>query len=97
MPLLKKSGLDAEVFKNFRPVDTILFFSKLIERVVLIQLNEHLTKHNLHELSQYGYKKFHSTELMILGLVDEVLRGFDVNLVTLIVFLDLSAAFDTLD
>lgn len=97
MPLLKKSGLDAEVFKNFRPVNTLLFFSKLIERVVLIQLNEHMTKHNLHELSQYGYKKFHSTELMILGLVDEVLRGFDVNLVTLIVFLDLSAAFDTLD
>ena len=33
---------------------------------------------------------------MILGLTDEVLRGFDENL-TLMIVLDLSAAFDTLD
>ena len=51
IPLLKKSGLDAEVFKNFRPVNTLLFFSKLIERVVLIQLNEHMVKHNLYQVN----------------------------------------------
>ena len=34
---------------------------------------------------------------MMLGLTDEVLRGFDENQATVIVFLDLSAAFDTID
>ena len=34
---------------------------------------------------------------MLLGLTDEVLRGFDENQATIIVFLDLSAAFDTID
>jgi len=92
-----RSDIDAEILKNFRPVNTLLFLSKLIERIVLIRLNEHMTLHNLHDNSQFGYKKFHSTEIMVLGLVDEVLRGFDENLATIIIILDLSAAFDTID
>ena len=34
---------------------------------------------------------------MILGLTDEALRGFDNNMATVVIFLDLSAAFDTSD
>ena len=34
---------------------------------------------------------------MMVGLVDEVLEGFDENKRTIIVFLDLSAAFNTID
>ncbi len=96
-PLLKKSGLDTESKKNYRPVNNLLFMSKLIERVVLSRLNTHMTCHNLHCDSNFGYKKFHSTETMMLGLVDEVLSGFDENKCTIILFLDLSAAFDTID
>ena len=33
----------------------------------------------------------------MVGLVDEALEGFDENKCTIIVFLDLSAAFDTID
>ena len=34
--------------------------------------------------------------MMMLGVIDEGLRGFDENLATVIVFLDLGAAFDTI-
>ena len=34
---------------------------------------------------------------MLVGMFDEVLEGFDKNQCTVIVFLDLSAAFDTID
>ena len=34
---------------------------------------------------------------MMIGLFDDVLRGFDENQATVIIFLDLSAAFDTLN
>ena len=34
---------------------------------------------------------------MMLGITDEVLKGFDENKATVIIFLDLSAAFDTID
>ena len=33
----------------------------------------------------------------MLGVMDEVLRGFDDNMATIVIFLDLSAAFDTID
>ena len=50
-----------------------------------------------HIPEEFGYKKFHNTETMLLGVTDEVLRGFDENKATIIIFLDLSAAFDTID
>ena len=96
-PLLKKAGLDVEEKKNFRPVNNLLFLSKLIERAVDDQLDNHMTKNNLHENSQFAYKTHHNTETMMLGVTDEVLRGFDENQATVIIFLDLSAAFDTID
>ena len=33
-PLLKKSTLDYEVLKNFRPISNLTFLSKLIEKVI---------------------------------------------------------------
>ena len=96
-PLIKKAGLDADNKKNFRPVNNLVFFSKLIERIVLIRLEEHMSKNKLHENSQFAYKTHHNTEMMMLGLFEEALKGFDDNMATIVIFLDLSAAFDTID
>ena len=52
---------------------------------------------NLHIPQQFGYKKGHSTEHVILEIVDEVLIGFEKGTATLVTLLDLSAAFDTVD
>ena len=96
-PLLKKFGLDSDVWKNYRPVNNLVFFSKLIERVAGHRLDEHMHRNNLHEASAYAYKQYHNTETMMVGITDEVLRGFDQNKATIVIFLDLSAAFDTID
>ena len=56
-----------------------------------------MDEHALHEDSQFGYKQHHSTETMMRGMMDEILKGFDENKATIIIFLDLSAAFDTID
>ena len=96
-PLIKKLGLDAEIRKNYRPVNNLLFFSKLSERVVSIRMEEHMDINNLHEPSAFAYKAHHNTETMMLGITDQVLRGFDENMATIVIFIDLSAAFDTID
>ena len=96
-PLLKKAGLDIDTKKNFRPVNNLMFFSKLIERVVKIRLDTHMDEYALHESTEFGYKVHHNTETMMIGLFDDVLRGFDQNQATIVIFLDLSAAFDTID
>ena len=43
-PLLKKSNLDPQQFKNFRPVSNLSFVSKLVEKAICDQLVEHVTK-----------------------------------------------------
>ena len=46
---------------------------------------------------QFAYKQFHSAETMMVGVVNDILLGFDANQGTVMIFLDLSAAFDTID
>ena len=41
-PLLKKPTADYKVFANFRPVSNLKYISKVIEKAVAVQLNDHL-------------------------------------------------------
>ena len=96
-PILKKCGLDQNDFSNYRPIFNLQFLSKLIEKVVLKRLNDHMDKNKLHCPKQFGYKKYHSTETLLLEIVDETLVGFDKDTATVMILLDMSAAFDTVD
>ena len=46
-PLLKKLDLDSEIHKNYRPVNDLVFLSKLIERIVSRRIDEHMEINNL--------------------------------------------------
>ena len=46
-PLLKKPSLDQNMLKNYRPVSSLLFLSKFLERVMLLQLTDHVSRNNL--------------------------------------------------
>ena len=96
-PLLKKSGLDPDDLKNYRPVTNLSFLSKLVERVVLTRLNAHLEANNLNIPNQSGYKKGHSCETLLLRITNDILIGIDKKNATVVLLLDLSAAFDTVD
>ena len=97
IPLLKKVNLILEVLKNYRPVSNLSFVSKIIERIVANRLTEFMTKHDLHESLQSSYKKFHSCETALVKVQNDVLKAIDSGKVVLLVLLDLSAAFDTVD
>ena len=56
-----------------------------------------MTVNSLHSKYQHGYKKFHGTETITLKLVNDVLIGFESNSATIVLLIDLSAAFDTVD
>ena len=51
-PLIKKSSLPPDELKNYRPVSGLNFISKLVERVVVSQLNDHVTSNGLENVSQ---------------------------------------------
>ena len=80
--------------KNFIPVSNLPFISKIIEKVVLTQLQKHLSEKDLLETRQSAYRKKHSTETALLSVVDGLLRNADDRLVPVLALLDLSAAFD---
>ena len=96
-PLIKGRSLDHTNFKNYRPISNLSFVGKLIERVVLKRLNNHMLVNNLHIHQQSGYKKNHSTETLLIRIVNDLLIASTESKATVVMLLDLSAAFDTVD
>jgi hypothetical protein len=96
-PLIKKPSLDPECLKNYRPVSNLSFMSKIIERCVAAQLTSHLDTHNLHGEKQSAYRKHHSTETALLRVSNDILQAVDTHGEVVLVLLDLTAAFDTID
>ena len=96
IPLLKKICLDPELFKNFRSVSNLTFLSKLIERVVALRIHDHMKINNLYEQFQSSYRKFHSTKTALTS-VHDLLRHIDEKQCVILLLLDFSAAFDTID
>ena len=96
-PPLKKPHLDSEVYANFRPILNLTFMSKLTEKMVAFQLIEYVTKNCLDEIMQSAYKEFHSTETALVKVFNDIAIDIDRNRDVILLLLDLSAAFDTVD
>ena len=96
-PLLKKATLDPEILKNYRPVSNLSFVSKVLERVVAQRLTSYMTDNNLHEYLQSAYKPGHSTETALVKVQNDILTSIDQHGIVILILLDLSAAFDTID
>ena len=94
-PLLKKADMDKEVFANYLLVSNTPFLSRLIERVVAWQLLDQVN--DILPERQSAYRPNFSTETSLLCLFDDLLRAVDDSEGTALLFLDLSAAFDTID
>ena len=96
-PLLEKAGQGA-LFNHLRPISNLQFASKLAERVVCDETYENLMLHDLLPELQSAYRKRYSTETALLRVQNDILLNMDrpAEQVTLLVPLDLSAAFDTM-
>ena len=96
-PLLKRSGLDANNMKNYHPISNLSFVSRLLERVVSSRLLAHMDRFSLHEPLQSAYKAYHSVETAMTRIQNDILCALDNQQVVILVLLDLSSAFDTID
>ena len=96
-PLFKKPTLDCDILKNFRPVSNLPYLSKLIEKGIAMRLVEHMRRNTIMEKFQSAYKAHHSTETALLSVYNDVMFNIDRGNGTLLVLLDLSAAFNTID
>ena len=97
VPVLKKPSLDKDVMKNYRPVSSLTYLLKILEKVVAKRLLDHMAHSNLHETLQSAYKPAHNTETALLRVQNDFLQAFDKRQCGMLILLDLSTAFDTVD
>ena len=69
----------------------------MIEKVVSFQLKQHIERNSLSEKMQSAYRQFHSTETALIKVQNDIMKSVDGGSVVVLVLLDLSAAFDTID
>ncbi|XP_026176392.1 uncharacterized protein LOC113138288 [Mastacembelus armatus] len=96
-PLIKKPSLDPSVLANYRPISRLPFFSKVLEKVVYAQLKAFLDEHEILEIFQSGFKPHHSTESALIKVFNDIFTCSDTGDFVVLILLDLSAAFDTVD
>jgi len=96
-PLLKKVGLDASDPTNYRPISNLNTISKIIERLCLARLLPHIAATGKFNPLQSAYRKYHSTETALLKILDDLNKIMDSRHSAVLVGLDLSAAFDTIE
>ena len=96
-PTLKEHWLDTEDAANYRPVSNLSFLSKIMEKVVDCRLDKHLNQNTLLSNHQSAYRKNHSTETTLVKVQNDILVALDQGYATLLILLDISAAFDVVD
>ncbi|KAF7239262.1 WD repeat-containing protein 90 [Varanus komodoensis] len=96
-PVMKKASLDPEMATNYRPVANIPFLGKVLERVVAGQLQALLDETDYLDPFQSGFRPGYGTESALVTLYDDLCRERDRGSASLLVLLDLSAAFNTID
>ena len=65
--------------------------------MVALRVNQHFVSNNIHEIFQSAYRIGHSSETAFTRIHNDILFAIDDNSCVILVFLDLSAAFDTVD
>ena len=95
-PLLKKTGLDSDILKNYRPVSNLIFSRKSL-KCGIMRLNEHLIKNSMFDPLQPAYRDTHLTETALIKVQNDILSALDAGSSAILLMLDLSAAFDTID
>lgn len=105
VPSKMKTALITPIYKsknktdinNYRPVSLLTNISKILEKLMHNRVNSFLEKNNILYQSQYGFRSNMGTIDAITELIGTTLKNLDNKNFSLVIFLDLSKAFDTLD
>lgn len=79
---------------DLRPISLVPVLSKILEKVIYIQLEEYFNENQIIPSHQSGFRSGHSTTTALINISDSILKSIDNKLAAVSVFLDFSKAFD---
>lgn len=82
---------------DFRPISILPYLSKVLEHIVHQQLSAFLSRNDLLSTFQSGFRPGHSTVTALLKVTDDIRWAMDHKSLTLLVLLDFSSAFNSVD
>jgi hypothetical protein len=94
MPI-PKSKSPCNTPDDFRPISLLSCLGKCFERIILMRLNDFELENNILIKQQCGFRSKHSTVHQILRITEKISFGFNQNMSTGMVLLDLRKAFDS--
>ncbi|KAL2088635.1 hypothetical protein ACEWY4_015534 [Coilia grayii] len=95
-PLLKKPTLNPAQVENYRPVSLLPFLSKTPERAVAKQVTNFLNQNGQLDPKQSGFRSG-QIETALLSVTEALRTARAEGLSSVLILLDLSAAFDTVN
>ena len=95
IPLLKKD--DPLEPKNYRPVAILCIISKIIERIIFMQIVEYMNSMDYFHPNHHGFRAHHSTTTAMIQMYDTWVQAVDKGEMVGVCMLDMSAAFDVVN
>ena len=92
IPLPKNKLGDITNSKNYRPIAIASAGSKILEKILLLRLQRFLYNNDY----QFGFKKYHSTDLCIYSLKETINYYRSLNSPVFTCFIDIKSAFDSI-
>ena len=82
---------------DYRPISILPILSKVYERILMLQMVDHIESRKLLSNHQSGFRKGHCTITTCMKIKSDIIKAMDSGEVTLSVMADFSKAFDTVD
>ena len=82
---------------DYRPISLLTVFSKVHEKAAAFQIIEYLHRKSLQDPKQSAYRRNYGTTTALLKITDDIYNALDDGELTLLVLLDYSKAFDTIN
>lgn len=83
--------------KHLRPISILPTLSKVFEKILNLQIRMYLDKHNILPSNQSGFRQGYSCGTLLLSVMDDILTATDNNKLTVLILLDYTKAFDTIN
>ena len=94
VPIYKGKG-DPNSASCYRPISLLSVASKILERLVSIQLRAYLDDHCVLPDEQFGFRPHHSADYALVTLTESIRSSIDNGNICLVASLDLRKAFDS--